>query len=156
MTKRAGEVSMTAHVANQAPARGRRSAASGSEPILAAKITTPDVPHWAVERPLVTKGASRSPLPAVTGPPGAGKTMALALWAAAEPGTVAWVGLDHFDNQPGVFWPYVVAALRRADVALPKALHVPAGRLDHNGFLPHLTAALAPQAPPVTLVLDDM
>jgi LuxR family transcriptional regulator, maltose regulon positive regulatory protein len=161
MTKRAGEVSMTAHVANQAPARGRRSAASGSEPILAAKITTPDVPHWAVERPLVTKliaeGASRCPLTVVTGPPGAGKTMALALWAAAEPGTVAWVGLDHFDNQPGVFWPYVVAALRRADVALPKALYViPHGRLDHNGFLTHLTAALADQDPPVTLVLDDM
>ena len=161
MTERAGEVSMTAHVANQAAARGRRSAASGSEPILAAKITTPDVPHWAVERPLVTKliaeGASRCPLTVVTGPPGAGKTMALALWAAAEPRAVAWVGLDHFDNQPGVFWPYVVAALRRADVALPKALHVaPHGRLDHNGFLTHLTAALAAQDPPVTLVLDDM
>ena len=152
---------MAAHVANQAPARGRRSAASGSEPILAAKITTPDVPHWAVQRPRVTKliaaGTSRCPLTVITGPPGAGKTMALALWAAAEPGAVAWVCLDHFDNQPNVFWSYVVAALRRADVAIPKALPaVPHGRPDDNGFLQHLTAALADQDPPVTLVLDDL
>jgi LuxR family maltose regulon positive regulatory protein len=152
---------MAAHVANQAPARGRRSAASGSEPILAAKITTPDVPHWAVQRPRVTeliaKGTSRCSLTVVTGPPGAGKTMALALWAAAEPGTVAWVCLDHFDNQPNVFWSYVVAALRRADVGIPKALPaVPHGRPDDNGLLLHLTAALADQGPPVTLVLDDL
>jgi len=134
---------------------------SGSEPILAAKITTPDVPHWAVQRPRVTKliaeGTSRCPLTVVTGPPGAGKTMALALWAAAEQGPVVWVCLDQFDNQPSVFWSYVAAALRRADVAIPKALHVvPHGRPDANGFLPHLTAALAAQDPPVTLVLDDL
>ena len=60
---------MAAHVAHQAPARARRSAAPGSEPILAAKITTPDVPHWAVQRPRVTRliaeGASRCPLTVV-------------------------------------------------------------------------------------------
>ena len=152
---------MAAHVANQVSARGRRSAASGSEPILAAKITTPDVPHWAVQRPRVTKliaeGTSQCPLTVVTGPPGGGKTMALALWAAAEQGPVAWVCLDQFDNQPSAFWSYVAAALRRADVAIPKALHVvPHGRPDANGFLPHLTAALAAQDPPVTLILDDL
>ena len=88
---------MAAHVAHQASARGRRAGASGSDPILAAKITTPAVPHWAVQRPRVTKliaeGTLRCPLTVVTGPPGAGKTMALALWAAAEPGPVAWVCL---------------------------------------------------------------
>ena len=45
---------MAAHVAHQAPARARRTA-PGSEPILAAKITTPDVPHWAVRRQRVTR-----------------------------------------------------------------------------------------------------
>src|SRR5690349_7095636 len=145
---------MEAHVAHRASARGKRSAVSGSEPILAAKITTPDVPHWAVQRPRVTnliaEGTSRCPLTVVTGPPGAGKTMALALWATAEQGPVAWVCLDQFDNQPGVFWSYVVAALRRADVAIPKALHaVPRGRADDTGFLLHLTAALAAQDPAV-------
>jgi LuxR family transcriptional regulator, maltose regulon positive regulatory protein len=48
--------------------------------------------------------------------------MALALWAAAEPGPVAWVSLDDYDNQPGVFWSHVVAALRRAGISVPRAL----------------------------------
>jgi LuxR family transcriptional regulator, maltose regulon positive regulatory protein len=123
---------MAAHVANWTLTRGERSARSAAEPILTAKISVPEVPHWAVRRPRITKliaeGTRRHSLTVVTGPPGAGKTMALALWAAAEPRTVAWVCLDHFDNQPNLFWSYVVAALRRADVAIPKALRVVAHR----------------------------
>ena len=100
-------------------------------PILAAKITAPGVPDWAVPRPRITKliaeGTRWCPLTVVTGPAGAGKTMALALWAAAEPGPVAWVCLDEYDNRPGVFWSYVVAALRRSGVAVPGALPPPRG-----------------------------
>ena len=95
-------------------------------PILASKVTAPGVPDWAVPRPRITKliaeGTRWCPLTVVTGPPGAGKTMALALWAAAEPGPVAWVSLDDYDNQPGVFWAYVAAALRRSGAAVPRAL----------------------------------
>jgi len=38
------------------------------------------------------------------GPPGIGKTMAMASWAAADQSTrpVAWVTLDEFDNRPQV------------------------------------------------------
>ena len=82
--------------------------------------------------------------------------MALALWAATEPGTVAWVGLDEFDNRPGVFWSYVVAALRRSGVAIPKTLRVVPQETDDDGFLLRLTAVLADLDPPVTLVLDDL
>ena len=43
-----------------------------------------------VQRPrittLIAEGTRWCSLTLVTGPPGAGKTMALALWAAAEPG----------------------------------------------------------------------
>ena len=150
---------MATHVAGQVSTRGGRSA-SAEAPILAAKITVPHVPDWAVQRPRITKlvaeGTRWCPLTVVTGPPGAGKTMALALWAAAETGTVAWVYLDEFDNRPGVFWSYVVAALRRVGVAVPKALRaVPQDAAD-DGFLLRLTAALAAQDPPVTLVLDDL
>ena len=88
---------------------------------------------------------------------GAGKTMALALWAAAEPGPVAWVGLDGYDNRPRVFWPYVVAALGRAGVAAAQALTAAArGRAADHVFLLRLASALAAQDPPVTLVLDDL
>jgi LuxR family maltose regulon positive regulatory protein len=125
------------------------------------KITAPNIPDWAVPRPRITRlladGTRRCPLTVVTGPPGAGKTMALALWAVAEPGAVAWVGLDEFDNRPGVFWSYVMAALRHSGVVLPKALRpVPPGQPGEDGFLLRLTAVLAAQNPPVTLILDDL
>ena len=99
------EVLMAVHVARQAGARARQSAVSAGDPVLAAKITAPGVPGWAVSRPRITEligqGTRSCRLTVVTGSPGAGKTTALALWAAAEPGVVAWVGLDGYDNRPG-------------------------------------------------------
>ena len=152
---------MAIHAANRAPERTRRSAALVDDPILTSKITAPDIPAWAVPRPritaLIAEGTRWCPLTVVTGPPGAGKTMAVALWAAGEAGPVAWVGLDEFDNRPGMFWSYVLAALRRSGVAVPKAPHaLPHGPDHDDDFLPRLTAALAAQHPPVTLVLDDL
>ena len=147
-------------VAEQVPARARRPAVSAGIPILASKITVPGVPNWVVPRPRITKliaqGTRWRPLTVVTAPAGAGKTIALALWAAAQPETVAWVGLDEFDNRPGVFWANVVAALRRSGVALPTALPAARGRDDDHVFLLWLAAALAAQDPPVTLALDDL
>jgi LuxR family maltose regulon positive regulatory protein len=150
---------MTAQVARPA-ARASRPAVSVGVPILAAKITAPGVPDWVVPRPRITKLIARGrrwcPLTVITAPAGAGKTTALALWAAAEAGPVAWAGLDEFDNRPGVFWAYVAAALRRAGVAVPAP--PPAGRGPDAGcvFVLGLAAALAAQDPPLTLVLDDL
>ena len=152
---------MATDAADQAATAARRPAAPAGVPILASKITPPGMPEWAVPRPriskLIAEGARRSPLTVVTGPPGAGKTMALALWAAAEPRAVGWVSLDDYDNRPGVFWSYVIAALRRSGVdvqkASPAALR---GRAAGYEFLPRLAAALAAQNPPVTLIVDDL
>jgi LuxR family maltose regulon positive regulatory protein len=149
---------MATYAAGQMPARARRPAVSAGDPILAAKITAPSVPDWALPRPRITKliaeGTRWCPLTVVTAPAGAGKTMALTLWAAAEPGAVAWVTLDGYDNRPGVFWSYVVAALRRSGVAVPGQLPADArGRAADHVFLLRLASALAAQNPPVTLVL---
>src|SRR5437764_12198152 len=96
---------MTVDGANQPSTRGRRPAMSVGDPILTSKITPPDVPHWAVPRPRITKliaeGTRWCPLTIVTGPPGARKTMALPLGAAAEPGAVACAGPAEFGNRPG-------------------------------------------------------
>ena len=152
---------MATYAAEQvAPPTGRQAASAGI-PILASKITVPGVPDWTVPRPRITKliaeGTRWCPLTVVTGPPGAGKTMALALWAAAEAGPVAWVSLDDYDNQPGVFWAYVAAALRRSGAAVPRALSTAArGPAADHAFLPRLASALAAQSPPVTLVIDDV
>ena len=130
-------------------------------PVLASKVTVPGVPGWAVPRPrvskLVAEGVRWCPLTVVTGPAGAGKTMALALWAAAEPGPIGWVSLDDYDNQPGVFWSYVVAALSRCGVAVPEAVPAAArGQVAGHAFLLRLASALAAADPPVTLVIDDL
>jgi LuxR family transcriptional regulator, maltose regulon positive regulatory protein len=126
---------MVVHATRQVVTGSGRPAASVGDPILASKVTAPDVPDWAVPRPRITKAIAQGtrwcPLTVVTGPAGAGKTMALAMWAAAEPGPVAWVSLDKYDNRPGVFWSYVAAALRRSGVAIPKALSVPTRVADH-------------------------
>ena len=130
-------------------------------PVLASKVTVPGVPGWAVPRPrvskLVAEGVRWCPLTVVTGPAGAGKTMALALWAAAEPGPIGWVSLDDYDNQPGVFWSYVVAALGRCGVVVPEAVPAAArGQVAGHAFLLRLASALAAADPPVMLVIDDL
>jgi ATP/maltotriose-dependent transcriptional regulator MalT len=135
-------------------------AGSAGEAILTAKITAPNVPDWAVERPriikLITQGARWCALTVLTGPAGAGKTIALASWAAAEPGAVAWVSLDGCDTRPSAFWSHVTAAMRRSGVAVPEVPDEAGGRADHHVFLLRLASALAAQDPPVTLVLDDL
>jgi LuxR family transcriptional regulator, maltose regulon positive regulatory protein len=132
-----------------------------NEPILASKITIPELPGWVVSRPRIEKQiveGVQGPLTVVTGPPGAGKTMALVSWAAsggAEP--IAWLTLDEYDNRPRVFWSYVVAALRRAGAAVPGAASALAhGDATGHAFLLRLAAVLAGQDPPVVLVLDDL
>jgi len=131
------------------------------DPILASKITIPELPGWVVSRPRIEKqiaGGVQAPLTVVTGPPGAGKTMAIASWAASGgAGPIAWVTLDEYDNRPRTFWSYVVAALRRAGVAIPAAASALArGNVTGHDFLLGLAAALAGQDPPLVLVLDDL
>ena len=105
---------------------------------------------------LVAQGAL-GPLTTVTGPPGAGKSMALSLWAAsAAPGVTAWVTVDQHDNRPRVFWSYVIAALQRAGVLVPKSLLLTRGSPVNHEFLLRLAAVLAGQDEPVVLVLDDL
>jgi LuxR family maltose regulon positive regulatory protein len=149
---------MVTHVAKQVATGAGRPA--DADPILASKITVPDVPGFAVQRPRISEllagGTRWNPLTIVTGPPGTGKTMALTLWAAAENRPVAWVALDRYDNRRESFWSYVVAALRRSGAVIPEALSADTRKqaTDHV-FLLWLVSALAGQDLPVILVLDD-
>ena len=108
---------MVTSAAMPAPASTARQTAAAGDPLLISKITVPCVPAWLVPRPrldkLIAEGTQNT-VTTVTGPPGAGKTMALALWteASAPAGPIAWVTLDDYDNRPRAFWSYVLAALR--------------------------------------------
>ena len=51
----------------------------------------------------------------VSAPAGSGKTTVLAEWVAATPAgerRVAWVSLDQSDNDPALFWAYLITALQ--------------------------------------------
>lgn len=127
------------------------------DPILHAKITVPALPAWIVPRPCLASRIAQGALTSVTGPAGAGKTVAAASWAGGyDRGPVAWVRLDEFDNGPDVFWSYVLAALRRAGVTVGNAAAIPPREdVTRRVFLLRMAAALAGQDPPVTLILDD-
>src|SRR6516162_11716608 len=113
---------MVTYVADRAATRAECSVVSADDPVLASKIRVPRAPGWAVQRPritqLIAEGTRWCPLTVLTGPVGAGKTMALASWAASEPGPVAWVSLDEYDDRPAGFWSYVVAALRQSGITM--------------------------------------
>jgi LuxR family transcriptional regulator, maltose regulon positive regulatory protein len=112
---------------------------------------------------LLEAGVSRR-VTLVTGPPGSGKTVAAAQWAAAKPASrrPAWVSLDASDREPGRFWRYVTAALSRAGAmtgsrspALAGVAGPPAGIAAAE--IPQWMAAIVRRAAePVVLVLDDV
>jgi LuxR family transcriptional regulator, maltose regulon positive regulatory protein len=143
-------------------ARRSRTRANADGSVLRSKITVPGLPDWAVPRPrldrLIAEGVT-GPLTALMGPPGMGKTLAMASWAAAgrPPGPVAWVTLDEFDNGPLVLWSHVMTAVRRAGLRVPQASWAAAcvDTVDHK-FLVRLASALAAAQPPLILVLDDL
>jgi len=125
----------------------------------ASKVTIPASPEWMIARPRLldrlARGA-RHALTVVVGPPGAGKTVAVAAWARSgrTPGPVAWVTLDPHDDRPDVFWPLLLEGLRRAGFAVRStaAAALP-GSLES---VPDLAADLSTQDTPVVLVLDDL
>jgi LuxR family transcriptional regulator, maltose regulon positive regulatory protein len=143
------------------PPPNRRTTAAAGDPFLTIKITAPAVPDWVVTRKRIENqiaAGARGPLTVITGPPGAGKTVAMASWAATHSRAypTAWVTLDEYDNRPRIFWPYLVEAFRHAGVSVPRRLSAAArGGSADPGFILRLAAAIEAHGSPVSLVLDD-
>lgn len=133
--------------------------------MLATKLTTPPTRPQHMRRGRLTGWLARQshvPVILVVTPPGFGKTTLLAEWRAtlaARDVAVAWVSLDEHDNDPALFWSYVVKALRKAlpDLAVetpPVTLRSP------HSTSPALAAAsiinaLAGIPRDITVILDD-
>ena len=89
-------------------------------PLLETKLHVPRWRRSLVARPRLSERMSRgaeSALTLVSAPAGFGKTTLLAEWlavAAADGRAVAWLSLDQCDNDPALFWTYLVAALKTA------------------------------------------
>lgn len=119
------------------------------------KLRIPQPGVAVLPRPRITgliEAATSRPVTLLTGPPGAGKTLAAAQWALGKPPgrRPAWLTLDAGDSDPDRFSRYVMAALAGTGVPAPPA------DLEAGGLRQWLTTALGADSPPVVLVLDDI
>src|SRR5437879_13400090 len=115
--------------------------------LLATKFYIPIAPGTLIARPRLHRLLDESlnyPLTLVSAPAGFGKTMLLSAWAqslqAGHP-LVAWVSLDEEDNNPWLFWTYVLSAL---DQRQPER------------FTPLSKLLQSPEAPPLIYVLTAL
>src|SRR4029453_11528151 len=93
-------------------------------PLLESKLHVPGRRRDLVARPRLSErlsGGAGSALTLVSAPAGVGKTTLLVDWLAAPASSgrsAAWLSLDQRDNDPAVYWTYLVATLRTAVVGI--------------------------------------
>ncbi|MFF3849725.1 LuxR C-terminal-related transcriptional regulator [Streptomyces sp. NPDC002328] len=128
------------------------------DPYLRTRFAVPARPVTFLRRERLVRHldqASRTPLTMVNGAAGAGKTLLVADWAAARD-SVAWLTAERTDQSPGMFWAYLLQALRPRVPALPDAVGSPADpSLVTHTLLARLAAELSARERPVTVVLDE-
>ena len=87
------------------------------ESLLQTKLYAPPIRKALVTRPHLFEklNASRnSKLILISAPAGFGKSTLVSSWLASDP-NAAWLALDQEDNDPRVFWQYVVAAIQNVE-----------------------------------------
>jgi LuxR family maltose regulon positive regulatory protein len=131
--------------------------------LLATKLHQPVWRDGLVSRSRLAAALSRgeaSKLTLISAPAGFGKSTLLAEWLAQTSASrrTAWVSLDQGDNDPALFWSYVIAAMRtqRADFgehALSLVRAMPAAPIE--SMLVSLINELSRSPESFALVLDD-
>jgi len=135
--------------------------AGTAEVVIATKLFRPSLRQQSVERKRlhdVLRQGCTLPLTLVVAPAGWGKSTIVADWLTRDAVTAGWVSLDGGDNDPKLFWRYLLlaagqtgsaagaAALRRLDAAGSDVL---------RDVLPAFVNELASAETPLVLVLDD-
>jgi LuxR family maltose regulon positive regulatory protein len=131
-----------------------------ASPLLATKFHVPRRRRGAVPRPRLVERLDRAiegRLTLVSAPAGFGKTTVLTEWLAARELPAAWLSLDPRDNDPVVFWTYLLSALQTATRGRgAEALALLAeGRTPIDQVLDTLVNELDAVEGDVVLVLDD-
>src|ERR687897_180523 len=132
-------------------------------PLLETKLHVPRRRRGLVARPRLVERLRLQPEPELTlvsAPAGFGKTTLLAEWLAAVSAggrRVAWLSLDTSDNDPVLFWTYVIGALQTAvDGAGGDALTLlQSPQPPMEAVLATLLNELSALPDDVVLVLDD-
>jgi LuxR family maltose regulon positive regulatory protein len=132
-------------------------------PLLETKFHVPRGRRGLVARPRLSERLSRgaeSALTLVSAPAGFGKTTLLTEWLAGAPAdgrSAAWLSLDQRDNDPSVFWSYLVAALQAASpgVGAGALLLLQSPQTPIEAVLATLLNDLSAIPNDVVLVLDD-
>jgi LuxR family transcriptional regulator, maltose regulon positive regulatory protein len=100
--------------------------------------------------------ATAHPVALVTGPAGAGKTVACATWVRGLPPErrAGWLTLDADDREPERFWRYLAAALARAGAL--NAADAEVIGLSQDPAQEMLSAIAAASPAPAVVALDDV
>src|SRR2546427_4231042 len=135
-----------------------------NDQLLATKFFIPSSSHALIPRPRLIELLNTSlecPLTLVSAPAGFGKTTLLSTWEQSlspERPRIAWVSLDEGDNEPVLFWMYVLTALDSQQPGLCTQLvtylqtqQAPPLR----SVLQTLINRLAEQSEQLLLILDD-
>ncbi|MFF8280951.1 LuxR C-terminal-related transcriptional regulator [Streptomyces lateritius] len=130
------------------------------DPFLRTRIALPKRPVTYLRRQRLVRHLDETlgtSLTLVNGSAGAGKTLLAADWAAGLRQPVAWLTAEAGDRRPGVFWAYVLQALRASGAPVSGAVGVTpaeAAQVDHK-LLSTLAAELNERDEPVVLVIDE-
>jgi LuxR family transcriptional regulator, maltose regulon positive regulatory protein len=130
------------------------------ESLLHAKLSVPQPRPGSVSRAALieTARASECRVIGVTAPPGYGKSTLLTQWAHAEDRPVAWMSLDHLDDDPALLLTLLASAFARvssghADLAADMG---GVGISVLGRAAPRLAAALRTSPDPFVLMVDDL
>lgn len=129
--------------------------------LLETKLYVPRASAGLVTRPRLTAQLHASDdarLTVVIAPAGFGKTTLLAEWIAGrrEAARVAWVSLDASENDPDLFWAYVIRGLQSAQAGVDAhSLVLETSRRERAEVVTALLNEIAQGDTDVVLVLDD-
>lgn len=102
--------------------------------------------------------AERYPLIMISGPAGSGKTSLIRQWIEAAQPKAAWYSLDEEDNDPDLFFRYLLATLAQTDERLEKsfcAMLTSQRGLRKSDVIPKIIDAVSRLSENIHLVLDD-